>query len=68
MLVSYDQLGKLEKLCKKAEHNKDRLVEKDHYTNDIRYNSGLKLLKENSYLFVCGNPDVEYYCMCNGYD
>ena len=33
-----------------------------------RYNSGLKLLKENSYLFVCGNPDVEYYCMCNGYD
>ena len=46
----------------------DRLVEKDHYTNDIRYNSGLKLLKENSYLFVCGNPDVEYYCMCNGYD
>ena len=30
----------------------DRLVEKDHYTNDIRYNSGLKLLKRKQ-LSIC---------------
>lgn len=46
----------------------NQLAEKDHYTNDIRYNAGLKLLRENGYLYICGHPDVEYYCKCNGYD
>ena len=46
----------------------NQLAEKDHYTNDIQYNAGLKLLRENGYLYVCGHPDVEYYCKCNGYD
>lgn len=46
----------------------NQLAEKDHYTNDIRYNAGLKLLRENNYLYICGHPDVEYYCQCNGYD
>lgn len=46
----------------------NQLAEKDHYTNDIRYNAGLKLLQENGYLYICGHPDVEYYCKCNGYD
>lgn len=46
----------------------NQLAEKDHYTNDIRYNAGLKLLREDGYLYVCGHPDVEYYCKCNGYD
>lgn len=46
----------------------NQLAEKDHYTNDIRYNAGLKLLRENNYLYICGHPDVEYYCKCNGYD
>lgn len=53
-------------------HNKanaiDQLAEKDHSTNDTRYNAGLKLLRENGYLYICGHPDVEYYCKCNGYD
>lgn len=46
----------------------NQLAEKDHYTNDIRYNAGLKLLRENGYLYICGHPDVEYYCKCNGYN
>ena len=46
----------------------NQLAEKDHYTNDIRYNAGLKLLRENGYLYICGHPDVEYYFKCNGYD
>lgn len=46
----------------------DQLAEKDHYTNDTQYNAGLKLLRENGYLYICGHPDVEYYCKCNGYD
>lgn len=46
----------------------NQLAEKDHYTNDIRYNAGLKLLRENGYLYIYGHPDVEYYCKCNGYN
>ena len=46
----------------------DQLAEKDHYTNDTQYNAGLKLLRKNGYLYICGHPDVEYYCKCNGYD
>ncbi len=46
----------------------DQLAEKDHYTNDTQYNAGLKLLRENGYLYVCGHTDVKYYCKCNGYD
>lgn len=46
----------------------DQLAEKDHYTNDTRYNAELKLLRKNNYLYVCGHPDVKYYCMCNGYE
>ena len=45
----------------------DELAEKDYYTKDNQYNSGLKLIKEYGYIYVCGNPDVKYYYMCNGY-
>ncbi len=45
----------------------DKLAIKDHLTNDMQYNRGLKLIRENGYLYVCGNPNVKYYCMCNGY-
>lgn len=44
----------------------NELANKDHFTNDRQYNIGLKLIRENGYLYVCGNPDVKYYCMCNG--
>ena len=30
-------------------------------------NSGLRLIKEMGYRYVSGEPDVKYYCMCNGY-
>lgn len=45
----------------------NELANKDHFTNDRQYNAGLKLIKEYGYLYVCGNPDVKYYCMCNGF-
>ena len=45
----------------------DKLAEKDNFTNDKQYNHGLKLIRENGYNYVCGEPDVKYYCMCNGY-
>lgn len=44
----------------------NELANKDHFTNDRQYNIGLKLIRENGYLYVCGNPDVKYYCICNG--
>ena len=43
----------------------DKLAEKDNFTNDKQYNHGLKLIRENGYNYVCGEPDVKYYCMCN---
>lgn len=45
----------------------DKLAEKDNFTNDKQYNHGLKLIRENGYIYVCTEPDVKYYCMCNGY-
>lgn len=45
----------------------NELARKDNYTNDKQYNSGLKLIKEMGYRYVSGEPDVKYYCMCNGY-
>lgn len=45
----------------------NKLARNDNFTNDNQYNSGLKLIREYGYLYVCDNLDVEYYCMCNGY-
>lgn len=45
----------------------DKLAEKDNFTKDQQYNHGLKLIRECGYIHVCGDPDVKYYCMCNGY-
>lgn len=45
----------------------NELARKDNFTNDKQYNSGLKLIREMGYRHVCGEPDVKYYCMCNGY-
>ncbi len=45
----------------------NELARKDNFTKDKQYNSGLKLIREMGYRYVCGEPDVKYYCMCNGY-
>lgn len=45
----------------------NELVNKDHFTNDRQYNAGLKLIRENGYSSVSSDPDVRYYCMCNGF-
>lgn len=45
----------------------NELARKDNFTKDKQYNSGLKLIREMGYRHVCGEPDVKYYCMCNGY-
>ena len=45
----------------------NELVRKDNFTNDKRDNSGLRLIREMGYSHVCGEPNVKYYCMCNGY-
>ena len=45
----------------------NELVRKDNFTNDKQYNSGLKLIREMGYRYVREEPDVKYYCMCNGY-
>ena len=45
----------------------NELANKDHFANDRQYNAGLKLIREYGYLYVCSNPDVKYYCMCNGF-
>lgn len=47
----------------------DELAEKDHFTQDGKYNSGLRLIREYGYIYVYGggDPDVKYYCMCNNY-
>lgn len=44
----------------------NELARKDNFTNDKQYNSGLRLIKEMGYRHVSGEPDVKYYCMCNG--
>lgn len=44
----------------------NELARKDNFTNDELYNSGLRLIKEMGYRYVSGEPDVKYYCMCNG--
>ena len=41
--------------------------EKNNFTNDELYNSGLRLIREMGYRHVSGEPAVKYYCMCNGY-
>lgn len=45
----------------------NELARKDKFTNDKQYNSGLRLIREMGYRYVSGEPDVKYYCMCNGY-
>lgn len=45
----------------------NELARKDNFTNDERYNSGLRLIREIGYRHVSGEPTVKYYCMCNGY-
>ena len=45
----------------------NELARKDNFTNDKQYNSGLKLIREMGYRYVREEPDVKYYCMCNGY-
>lgn len=45
----------------------NELAKKDNFTNDKQYNSGLRLIREMRYRHVSGEPDVKYYCMCNGY-
>lgn len=45
----------------------NELANKDHFTNDRQYNTGLKLIREYGYSYVSSNPAVKYYCMCNGF-
>ncbi len=45
----------------------NELANKDYFTNDRQYNTGLKLIRENGYASVSSDPDVRYYCMCNGF-
>ena len=45
----------------------NELARKDNFTNDKQYNSGLRLIREMGYCHVSGEPDVKYYCICNGY-
>lgn len=45
----------------------NEIANKDHFTNDKQYNSGLKLIREMGYYYVSSDTDVKYYCMCNGY-
>lgn len=45
----------------------NELARKDNFTNDKQYNSGLRLIREMGYRHVSGEPDIKYYCMCNGY-
>lgn len=45
----------------------NELANKDHFTNGRQYNTGLKLIREYGYSYVSSNPDVKYYCMCNGF-
>lgn len=45
----------------------NELARKDNFTNDKQYNSGLRLIREMGYRYVSGEPDVKYYCICNGY-
>lgn len=63
---------KIEQLIEDLENetsNRDinELARKDNFTNDERYNSGLRLIREIGYRHVSGEPAVKYYCMCNGY-
>lgn len=45
----------------------NELARKDNFTNDKKYNVGLKLIREYDYSYVSSNPAVKYYCMCNGW-
>lgn len=56
----------VEELMLNMESIINELARKDNYTNDKQYNSGLRLIKEMGYRYVSGEPDVKYYCMCNG--
>lgn len=52
---------------KRVESFINDLARKDHFTKDNQYNAGLKLIRQYGYNYVCEEPDVKYYCMCNGF-
>lgn len=37
----------------------------DNLSKDTKYNNGLKAIRLFGYSHVKGNPDAEYWCMCN---
>ena len=44
----------------------DECARQDYYTNDLRYNEGLRLIRDYGYRNVRTQPSVEYYAFCNG--
>lgn len=42
-----------------------KMAREDHLSKDTQYNNGLKAIRNFGYEHVVGNPDVEYWCMCN---
>lgn len=60
-------INQLQKCPSEMESIINELARKDNFTNDKQYNSGLRLIREMGYCHVSGDPDVKYYCICNGY-
>lgn len=62
-------MQKMYKTCAQDSSKAARLDEcarQDYYTNDLRYNEGLRLIRDYGYRNVRTQPSVEYYAFCNG--